>query len=41
MDETDYESLEVYNSNIYLQGIFADIKNAITARIVNNTFTMT
>ena len=38
MDEADSQKLELTYSNVTIQGIFADVKNAITARIKNNVF---
>ena len=41
MDESDGKRLSVTGSYIRLQGIFSDVKNAISARIQNNTFILT
>eukprot|EP00347_Sterkiella_histriomuscorum_P014799 403359479 len=38
MDEADGKRLSVTSSQLRLQGIFSDVKNAISARISNNTF---
>ena len=40
MDEANGKLLEVANSNLTLQGIFADVKYAITARIRDNMFNL-
>lgn len=41
MDEANYQYLKLMNSNLTLQGIFADVKNAITGIMSDNNFNLT
>ena len=41
MDEADGQALNLTGSLIRLQGIFSDVKNAISAKIQNNSFILT